>query len=148
MGGGSGDILDVFAWLQQIYEQLLERGPLKVVGHAKYMQSIIRSGLKYNEASKCNFVLHATLSIIHVERKKQQAKNFPRSTNTLFWGLLMMATMNILALVKSFVFLGSRGVCVSSMSKKDMNSHAEANHFHLQYPGSNEVILCVHYALY
>ena len=60
-GQGEEDIFDVFALLEQIYEQSLQRGRLKVVGHAKYMHSIICSGLKYNEASEHNFVLHATL---------------------------------------------------------------------------------------
>lgn len=49
-----------FAPLEQIYEQSLKTRLLNIVGHAKCTWSIICSGLKYNEASECIFVLHAT----------------------------------------------------------------------------------------
>lgn len=69
---------------QQIYKQnLLQRAPLKVVDHAKCALRNTRFGLKYNEASKCNFVLHATDSIIHGQRKQQEAKRIPWGSHAL-----------------------------------------------------------------
>lgn len=56
----SEDIFNVFMLLEQIYEQSQQRWQLNDVVLAKFMQSIICSGLKYNEASESNFVLHAT----------------------------------------------------------------------------------------
>ncbi len=51
------------------------------------MRNIIHFGLKYNEASKCIFVWHATLSIIHVEREREgktTGKQIPEGVQPIY----------------------------------------------------------------
>lgn len=62
------------------------------------------------------------------------------STNTLLWGLFMMATMNILVLVKRFVFLVTLKVTVTPIRRKDARSHAKSSQFPFLNAGSTEVI--------
>lgn len=59
-----------------------------------------------------------------------------------------MATMNILVLVKSFVFFGSVCTGAAQMSKEDAKSHAEASRFHFHCVGSSDAVeVCVYNGL-
>lgn len=100
-----GWIWSVGMSLSRFMTQAQKRMPINSFLSCQVRLHNVQSGLKYNEASKCNFVWHATPSIIHVEGNNKRQKRFPWSTNSLFWASLVMAAMNILALVKSFVSL-------------------------------------------
>lgn len=56
----------------------------------------------------------------------------------------MMATMNILARAKSFVFLGSPGVRTKDAKSQEGGAGVGvgAIHFHFQHVGSCDVIVC------
>lgn len=56
----------------------------------------------------------------------------------------MMATMNILARAKSFVFLGSPGVWTKDAKSQEERGGDEKGgiHFHFQHVGSCDVIVC------
>lgn len=57
----------------------------------------------------------------------------------------MMATMNILARAKSFVFLGSPGVRTKDAKSQEEGARGFGGvgiHFHFQHVGSCDVIVC------